>query len=276
MLKSLKKVSPVFIRSIARKLRINFFSLVDSKKPFLNKTNYQGFNLYYTRGAGLINRIRFGNPVRDYEPDLIEKITTELKKEQQPVFFDIGSNIGLISIGVLKKIPNINIYAFEPSPVAFKSFFTTIFANKLEKKIILSEIAISNENKEIEFATHEDRDSSGDGILDTKRTNKPATTIKIKAKTLDVWWEENNKPKVNVIKIDIEGGLNCIENTKPVIFLEISIENLLSYPYSSVDIYNFFQKNDYELTDTEGEKCTEINISEKIKICDTFIATPKK
>lgn len=283
MFKTLKKISPSFLYPYARKIRFILFSYIDSKKPYLNKMAYKGFDLYYTRGAGLIERIRFGNPNREYEPELIAKIEIELKKGKNPCFVDIGSNIGLISLAVLKAVPDAIIYAFEPSPAAFKSFFTTIFSNRLENKIRLSEVAVSNKNGEMEFSVHSDRDSSGDGLVDTGRAESAAHSIKRKVVTLDAWWEENNKPKISVIKIDIEGAelwalegaTTCIDKNKPVIFLEISVENLKAYPHSAMDVFVFFDTHRYQLSNLEGKQCTEKNILEMVKNYDTFIATPR-
>jgi FkbM family methyltransferase len=284
MLSFLKKISPNFLKNIARKTRSKIYSICDIFEPYLTRRNYFGYTLFYTKGTGIIERIRFGNLNRVYEPDLVESITTELLKYDSPVFLDIGTNIGLISLPILKKVPEVKIFGFEPGPTAYKSFATTIFANKLQDKIHLFNEALYKEVTTLSFYAHSDRDCGGDGIIDTKRAESLSTEIKVKTNTLDNWSKENNIPKIDVLKIDIEGAelyafqgsIDFLKKYKPIIFLEISIENLKVYPYKEIDILNFFKSNNYELFDSKNKKCTIENISNLVTLNDTFIAKPKK
>jgi len=282
LLNLLKNISPVLLKKIARETRSKIFSFIDSKKPYLNKIKYFDYFVYYTRGAGLIERIRFGSTNRVYEPELIENISNELEKSNEPIFLDVGTNIGLISLAIAHKNKEVKIYGFEPSTIPFKTFSTTIFANELEDRIFLSSFALSNESGFLDFSVHGGRDSSGDGILDTKRSQNKVNFIKVSSTTLDEWWEKQSKPKINVIKIDIEGaelfalqgGVSLLRETQPVIFLEISKENLKVYPYKAEDIFSFFELNKYSLQNLSGVILSKENLEREISINDTFIAKP--
>lgn len=284
MLSFLKKLSPNFIKTWARNARSSAYRMSDSFKPYLTSRDYAGYRLFYTRGAGLVERIRFGNINRVYEHDLVDPIVKELSKHDSPVFLDIGTNIGLISLAVLNALPKVRIFGFEPGPTAYKSFATTIFANQLENKITLLNEALDKVPGEITFYAHNGKDSSGDGMIDTKRADSPSSAITVRSNTLDIWSRENNVPKINVIKIDIEGAelfalqgsAEFINEHKPVIFLEISTENLKVYPYTEKEVFGFFESNNYELFDLKGKKCTLENISTMVLENDTFIAKPKK
>lgn len=281
MLSFLKKLSPKFIRDIARKTRSFLYHICDTYTPYLTHRTYLGFKLYYTRGSGLVERIRFGNLHRVYEPDLVNSLKKELSLHQSPVFLDIGTNIGLISLAVKYHIPKVKIFGFEPGPTAYKSFATTIFANKLEDVYLYNE-ALSKEKGNLTFYIHNDTDSSGDGMIDTQRANSTSRSITVKANTLDNWSIENNIPAIHLVKMDIEGAelfalqgsIEFLKKYKPTLYLEISIENLKVYPYTEKDILNFFTVNNYSLFCMDGIQCTEETISTKVRENDTFIAKP--
>ena len=282
ILGSLKKISPLFMKNAARAFRSFAFQYLDAHKPFLNKMRYCGYVVYYTRGAGLIERIRLGSTNRSYEPELIQKISTEIKKSSHPVLLDIGTNIGLISLALLQKHSDITIYGFEPSPIPFKTFSTTIFANQLERSITLFPHVLNNKSGVVNFATHGGRNSSGDGMFDTMRTDNPAEYIRIPAIALDEWWREQKNPTVTHIKIDVEGaellvlegGVSLLNECRPTIFLEISKINLKVYPHGASDILSFFSSINYILENMNGVIITKNTLELALHDGDTFIAHP--
>lgn len=283
MFNFLKSISPVKARVFARTVREKLYRLYDATQPYLIWRNYFGYKMYYTRGSGLVDRVRFGSTSKIYEGELVKEITTELLRHKNPLFVDIGTNIGLISLSVLGSAPGVTIVGFEPSPVAYMSFLVTIFANQIENKVKLINKAVDRANGVIKFSAHDERDSSGDGIIDTKRASSDGKSITVDAIKLDDWWIESGRPRINVIKIDIEGAelrafeeaVLCLKETRPVIFLEISKQNLKVYPHNEKDILNFFHANGYNLYDLGGQLCNLENISSVVDSSDTFIARPE-
>lgn len=77
------------------------------------------------------------------EPETLEYIEKFVKEDD--VFWDIGANIGLISMCAAKQ--GASVYAFEPSGFNFGILVQHIFLNKLAGKIKPFSIALSNENK---------------------------------------------------------------------------------------------------------------------------------
>src|SRR6185295_8133105 len=137
------------------------YGFLDSRKPYLNSIRYMGFNLYYSRGYSLINRIRFGNPDRIYERELCEHIARELKNSGSKKFLDIGANIGLITLYILGMVPESVVYAFEPAPHQHELFRTTIFANRLESRVVLEKKALGKEDGSATFFIHDAVYSAG-------------------------------------------------------------------------------------------------------------------
>ncbi len=283
MLLHIKRICPDWICRYARTSRQKLYHTIDLFLPYLTSRTYKGFKLYYTRGAGLIDRIRIGSTQTTYEPELVNAIIAETKSISNPVFIDIGTNIGLISLSILHSIPHAQIFGFEPSPIAYKSFATTIFANKLEQKIHLFNYAIDERAGHSTFAVHNDKDSSGDGLINTHRAHSPAASIQVLTTTLDAWWTEAGKPHIDVIKMDIEGAelralrgaVLLLQNVRPKIFLEISLANLKVYPYNHHDILAFLHTHNYNIETLDKVLCTKDNLDSIMAITDSFIAVPK-
>lgn len=122
-------------------------------------------------------------------------------------------------------------------------------------------------------------DASGDGFLDTGRAGKGSIT-KVSMTTLDNWWLNANKPKVNVLKSDAEGaelwilqgGIEFISHCKPVIFLEIYPPNLKPYPYSAHDILFWLNANNYNLETLSGQIIDPHNFPDYLETEITFMA----
>jgi FkbM family methyltransferase len=240
------------------------YLLVENIKPFIRSKNYLGYKLYYSKGTSLIERLKGG---KIYEPETSHLLVRFLSKEEKPCFIDIGANIGLLSLYVLRHVPDTKIYAFEPGPHQSSLFAKTIARNNLHKKIELNTIAVSNEKKEVDFFVHDTQHVSGDGFKDTGRAGG-TKTIKVSTMPLDSWWAENNYPKVTLLKIDTEGAellilkgaITLIKKIKPVIILEISELNLTSYPYNSGDVLNILEELEYTIYTESNELVTKDNI----------------
>lgn len=280
----LKRYAPTWMRTPARILRHNVYTYIDSRKPYLNYMQYEHVRLYYTRGSGLIERIRSGSTSTVYEPELVHAIVNELSKHTDPIFVDIGTNIGLITSSIVSRVKNVTVFGFEPSPIPYRSFMVTLFANQLEQTVHLTQTAVSDVQGTISFMTHGDAASSGDGIRETHRPGVPATAVTVPTTTLDAWTASVKPSTLNVIKIDIEGAellalrgaVHCLSTYRPVLFLEIAQENLTAYPHTPRDILSFFTDHAYSLFPlTNNTPCTNDNIDAMVSTYDTFVARPR-
>ena len=139
------------LKSLFRKLKFNKLNQKVTEQLEEFTLNYKNFTVYYSKGTSLIKRIIEQG---DYEPEISEVIIKELSGIENPLVIDIGANIGLMSISVLHEIPNAKIYAFEPGPHQFKLFSKTIETNKINGKILLSPIALSNQKGTAIFQIH--------------------------------------------------------------------------------------------------------------------------
>jgi FkbM family methyltransferase len=281
----IKKVIPESVLKILRNSRTIYFKAVDSLKPYLNKINYCGISLYYTRGQGLINRIRFGSPDRIYERDLSEKIVSLFNEKKNPLFIDVGCNIGLISTYAIAHVKNLHVVAFEPGSHQSKLFGTTILANKLEDKVTLHTKALSDKTGVITFNIHKNpEDCGGDGIVNTHRGGE-TREVTIDSIKFDDFVLSNPLPSHDfcVMKLDTEGAelsvligaKEFICKNRPTIVLEITNLNIVNYNYKATDILKLLNEYGYSLKTLGSEiEVTASNAEELVLTIDSYIAYP--
>jgi FkbM family methyltransferase len=275
----LKKITPVALWLGVRKPYYVILEFLRSIGPQILKRQYCGLTLYYNRGSSIMRRVKKEGI---FEKKMGDEIIKHLLKSAEPVLFDVGANLGLISSRIISEVPNVNIFAFEPGPSQGYCLEKTIATNGLAKQVHLFKEAMSDKEGEMDFSSHDPKYSAGDGFVDTGRA-RLSKIIKVKVGTLDNKWALVQKPKVNVIKIDTEGAelwvlkgaVNLLQACKPVIFLEIEPRNLKVYPYSYNDIFDFLMKQNYSLFTLDGDRVNLSNFKSFIEQGqDTYVAKP--
>lgn len=256
------------------------FNIFKSKLPEELFIDFEGFKLCYSEGTSIVERYK-----RDgsYEADFIEVLVSKISTYSgEKAFLDIGANIGMISLSMLKAFPNMKIYSFEPGPHQADLFEKTIQHNQLEDKIALSRLALKNEKGIAHFSVHSSEDVSGDGFIDTERAGK-TKKIQVDTDLLDNWWNKAGKPFVPFVKMDTEGSelwilqgaKEFISACRPMMFLEINDKNIRNYPYEVEDLMSEVESLNYKLKSLNEEEVTRENIMALIKESDTFIAYPQ-
>lgn len=277
MIYFLKKYVPKGLWQAATGIWRRLLDIFAGLGPALCTKYYCDLILYYNRGNNIIRRLKH-EPI--YEKKMCEAIVIELNKSKRPVFMDIGANLGLISAYIISMVPNVFIYAFEPGRVSRDYFNMTVKRNNLENSIKVCDKALGNHSGQEVFHLHLPRDAGKDGFMDTGRGGKICSTL-VPVTTLDAWWTNEDRPAVNVVKIDTEGaelwvlqgGREFLKYYHPVVFLEIEPRNLRAYPYDHRDILDFFLENNYVLHNLDNQEVTRINFSDFLALGeDTYVA----
>ena len=153
------------------------------------------------------------------EPDFTETVflgegpyeTKSVQIYEDDIVVDCGANMGLFSLLAVKRGAK-TVYGFDPQERALSLLNTNISTNKCEGKIIPVPFGLSDRKCTLSFTENEENI----GASRISREGDVSTTS-IECTTLDDWVAENNIPRVDFIKADIEGAerdmLNGARNT---------------------------------------------------------------
>ena len=151
-------------------------------------------------------------------------------------YFDVGANIGLLSVPVLAAHPSVKVISIEASPNTLSFLRKTHAASRRREDWTIIGAAIGASNGEGEFWSGPVALGAFDGLRDTGRGG-PKCRVQVPVRALDDIWQEQGHPPISLIKMDIEGGeyfalkgaLNIIARAKPVFIIEWTEMNLASY-----------------------------------------------
>jgi FkbM family methyltransferase len=161
-----------------------------------------------------------------YEHDQIGHLIEYLDQIRADIFVDIGSHAGLYSIILKTRFPELEVHAFEPDHTNLCQLYANLFVNKLQSRVRVHEVGISNKAGAVSFVTSEETDGRG-----TRRISSTGN-IKIQVKRLDDVLTDKNR--IAAMKIDVEGHENQVVDgaqhflnaNKCLLQIESSGENL--------------------------------------------------
>jgi len=185
------------------------------------------------------------------------------------ILIDVGAHKGE-SIELFLKNMNVKkIISFEPSPINFlrlkniKDHYIKKF-NKTD--IIIENIGLGNENKEINFKQFEESSSSTMKSIDEKSSyfkkkfnllnffnkKKKYQILKVEITTLEDYMNLNNINKISFLKIDTEGyeyevlkGLKKKIQLVDMIMFEHHYDNMIIKNYTFRDVNNLLIMNSF-------------------------------
>jgi FkbM family methyltransferase len=149
--------------------------------------------------------------------------------------YDLGSHIGIFTIFFAKSSGKKGkVIAFEPNPECYIKTQTNVELNELENVEILN-IGIGDKRETKPLFIHHRDDLRGTmkkdffSLIQKEKGSKGSRSFQVKVDTLDDCIKENNLPKPDFIKMDIEGmeynallGMaGTIKKYKPSIHIEV-------------------------------------------------------
>lgn len=187
----------------------------------------------------------------DYEKPEIDFLYKTLRKGD--VFVDIGANIGLFSLNASVILGETGkIYAFEAYPSNYDVLRSHVRLNGFHN-ITAENVAISDRKSIIEMKYNANDRNIG---MASAYLKDFTSSIAVNALSLDEYTAEKNITRIDLIKMDIEGGefkaLQGMENVlrmwSPKLLIEINSEAMQSADYSESDILKFLEKLKYRKT----------------------------
>lgn len=186
----------------------------------------------------------------DYEKPEIDYLYETLKSGD--IFVDIGANIGLFSLNASNIVGESgHVFGFEAYGSNHGQFEANIDVNNFQN-ITAEKIAISDKKNFIDILYHDKDKNIGMASAYLKDyTSKES----VKCVSLDSYFADNKVDKVDLVKIDIEGGeydallgmSKIMSELKPKILIEINKETLDNSNHSEEELLHLLKNYNYKL-----------------------------
>lgn len=183
-----------------------------------------------------------------YEKESI--LTWEKFVKPDSVVIDIGANIGYYSLVAANIAKTCAVHSFEPVTENFLALENNIKLNELTN-VVVNNVGISDVETSAKFFISSDENIGMSGMKPAENFSGISEIKQVT--TLDNYVAVNNLPKVDLIKIDIEGNemnalkgmANVLKKYKPVLFIEIINEHLIKFDTSADEVYSFLRSLNY-------------------------------
>ncbi len=136
-----------------------------------------------------------------YEREVLHAITSDIRADD--VFWDIGANIGIMSIAIAKLYPNTQVVSFECNPLTTHRLSTNIRLNQAAIRVF--SVALSDQNRMATFSIQNTGNSGISSLTPWINTNYESE-VSVATRTADSLIETNDAPSPTLIKIDVEGS----------------------------------------------------------------------
>ena len=236
------------IRVLAKKLRYSYLPLLGGKY------RYYGTEVHFSPGAFIFDIVADEGI---YESELLKQIQMLLRPGS--VYFDVGANVGFMSVPILNTHPDVHVVSFEPSPNSLPFLLRTHSGCPYQSKWQVIGKALGESPGTVPFAVSQKNFGGYDGLKFTNRA-PGGKQVEVEMTTFDIEWERLGKPDVSVIKMDIEGaeipalrGAHQLLTTcRPTIVLEWYELNFKCFGVTIADLFDFIKKYRYQIIATPG------------------------
>ncbi len=212
-----------------------------------------------------------------HEWDIIFILSKLLKKTD--IVFDVGANIGEISLHSASLVSQGKVYAFEPVSMIRKELQNNINLNPHLKNITIIHQGLGDKINSLPIY-HESTEKYNEGIFSIYPENPLSSECieNIQINTIDNILNEQKINRVNLIKIDVEGhelmvlqgAKNTLLKYKPYLIIEISQKNIETAKYKAEDILFFLNQLGYKnfyIIKTRGKLKPFTSVEELPEFC---------
>jgi FkbM family methyltransferase len=119
------------------------------------------------------------------------------------VFLDVGAHIGWYTLHAARTVGTTGrVYSFEPYPPNAEVLERNVEANGLEEVVRVARLVVSNESGRVRLFVG--RRTESNSIFHTAFTNN--SHVAVAADRLDAFVEREGWPRIDLIKLDVEGA----------------------------------------------------------------------
>jgi FkbM family methyltransferase len=169
--------------------------------------------------------------------------------EPGTTYFDVGANIGLLSVPVLSNCPTAKVVSIEASPATLPFLRQTHLNARHNGNWTIIAAAVGAHGGEADFWSCNGALGAFDGLRDTGRGGYKRL-VRVAVRTLDDIWREHGFPPVSVIKMDIEGAeyhalegaTELISHARPTLIIEWAEENFTAYGLKTEDLLRWCEE----------------------------------
>lgn len=166
---------------------------------------------------------------------------------------DIGAHQGLYTLLAAKLVgPNGSVFAFEPSPRERRALRLNLVLNRC-RNVLIESVAVGVANTTATLHVVQDI-HTGCNSLKPPNVRSATRPIQVPVIRLDEWVQKRNVPRVDFIKLDVEGaeltvlqgaeGL-LLREPRPMILSEIQEVRTRPWGYSATEIVRYLSERDY-------------------------------
>ena len=180
------------------------------------------------------------------------------------VFMDLGAYQGIYSVVAGKKLQGArNIFAFEPSPREFRRLRLHLRWNRLSTTRA-EMLALGARKSKTAFFQVKSGDTTRNGLR-APDSSDTVTEIPVNIISLDEYVREQNIQRVDVIKLDVEGGeidvlrgaAKVFGEMRPLLICEVLDATTHAWGYDASEIIRAVRNYDYDWFDFNSDGSLE-------------------
>lgn len=239
---------------------------------------YQGLTIYLRLGNDQSRCLYVSG---SFEPNELWYLGEVLRPGM--CFVDIGANEGFYSIYAAKKAGTSGrVFSFEPSPRERPWLERNVRANQLDN-VAISPLALADAPGEA-VLNLADAEHNGQNTLGSfgHQGVTCAESVKVELATLDALRESGKIPKIDVIKMDVEGAelkvlrgaLDTLKNDRPLILMELFDAALRGQGASAEEVIDFLRDIGYAISEFDLGSGTLVNMRKNPPDSANIVARP--
>jgi len=201
------------------------------------------------------------------------------------VMFDVGANIGLMSLPMLAERPTCRVISFEPSANVLPFLQRTVAESPYRDRWTLMPKAVGAQSGRLTFNLSSPENSVYDGIQATHRAES-VRQVEVDVTTVDETWTGLGSPRICLIKCDVEGAeldvlkgaRACLQTERPAVLLEWNLDNLSAYQCPPAALLNFALETNYQLYSVPNlvEIHTPQQLAVQMCLSESFLLHPNE